>query len=100
MLAIATLMAAVSALPTLADIGSSGTPAATGATTIMVSPSDTLWRIARDHPVTGLTTAETVQALKDLNGLSGSQIVAGSTLRVPRFDAPDAHFAGELPATP
>ncbi|MHB1340168.1 MAG: LysM peptidoglycan-binding domain-containing protein [Coriobacteriia bacterium] len=51
--------------------------------TVRVSESDTLWEIARDHPVSGLSTAQTVAFIRDLNDMSTSAIVAGETLRVP-----------------
>jgi hypothetical protein len=53
---------------------------------ISVSASDTLWEIARDHPLEGMTTAETVDAIRTLNDMEGASLMAGQRLVVP---APD-----------
>lgn len=51
--------------------------------TIKVGEHDTLWGIAGDHPIPGMSTAETVAAIRDLNGVTGGGIVAGQLLVVP-----------------
>jgi len=51
--------------------------------TVRVSQHDTLWDLAKAHPVEGSTTAETVSLIRRLNGLDGSAIAAGEVLRVP-----------------
>jgi LysM repeat protein len=62
--------------------------AATTATTaptisVKVASQDTLWDIAKAHPIKGQTTAETVRVIKSLNDMSGSMISAGEVIRVP-----------------
>ncbi len=51
--------------------------------TIRVENADTLWNIASRHSIPGRGTAETVDLITDLNGLSSSSLSAGQTLLVP-----------------
>lgn len=57
---------------------------------IKVSQHDTLWEIAVANPVRGCTTAQTVQVILELNGMSESTIIAGQLLVVPddAYDTP------------
>ncbi|MDY0340911.1 MAG: LysM peptidoglycan-binding domain-containing protein [Coriobacteriia bacterium] len=50
---------------------------------ITVSDSGTLWTIAREHPVPGLSTADNVALIKESNRLDSAVIMPGQTLRVP-----------------
>jgi hypothetical protein len=50
---------------------------------ISIGPQDTLWDIAEQHPAEGLTTAQTVQAIMDLNGLDVASVAVGQQLLVP-----------------
>lgn len=52
--------------------------------TIRVRPADTLWGIAAARPVNGLSTAETVQLIRSINGFETSALRAGDTVTVPR----------------
>ncbi len=74
------LLVAVAVMPTLADLPPRPTE---GTTLVRVSPSDTLWSLAREHAVPGATTAQTAQTIRDLNGLGTGHLVAGRTVRVP-----------------
>ncbi len=58
-------------------------PAATPTVAVRVADQETLWDLAKAHPVSGNTTAQTVSIIRDLNGLEGSMIAAGEVLRVP-----------------
>lgn len=58
-------------------------PAATAWTHVSVGPNGTLWEIASQNPVAGLTTSETVELIKTQNSLTSSALYAGQTLRVP-----------------
>lgn len=87
LVAIAIIAAAVG--PSL--LGSPGSPLRTA--TIKVSANDTLWEIAAAHPAPGLSTAETVEAIRELNGSGSDTIVAGQTLIVPALDAMDTALA-------
>lgn len=79
-LLVATSLIAVGALPTLAD--SASTPTATHAVT--VGAADTLWSIAKDNRVAGVPTAEMVEAIRRLNGLtSGQGLQPGALVKVP-----------------
>lgn len=53
------------------------------AVTIKVDNSQTLWGIAQTHPIKGLTTAQTVAAIRSANQLSDSALREGQLLRVP-----------------
>lgn len=62
-------------------------PAPDSWTAVTVGDSGTLWALAQAHPVSGLTTAETVALIKRSNHLDSGLITPGQTLRVP---APDS----------
>lgn len=63
------------------------------ATTVTVAASDTLWSIAASHRLPGRSVAATVDAIREANGMDGSSLAAGSTLRVPTTESMDAAFA-------
>ena len=50
---------------------------------VTVDARDTLWEIASEHPVEGLTTADTVAIIRETNGLEGGVIHPGQVLNVP-----------------
>ena len=60
---------------------------------VRVSPSDTLWSIARANPLPGASTAATVEAIAEANGLAGGSIRPGMVLRVPASVAVGTAFA-------
>ena len=60
-------------------------------TSVRIAPGDSLWRLARAHPIPGLDTASTVDVIRRLNRLDSASLVVGSTLRVP--SEPRAHVA-------
>src|SRR3954469_19950161 len=62
--------------------GSTATEPPESTTVVQVGPGETLWDIAQDVAVTG-HTADMVEHIKDLNGLSGGALQAGQELRVP-----------------
>lgn len=62
-------------------------------TEVTVQQSGTLWALARAHPVTGLTTAETVELIKASNHLDSALITPGQALRVPAPDGTDTAVA-------
>ena len=51
--------------------------------TIEVASGDSLWNIAAERPVEGLTTQETVDFIRDANGLEVSMLSSGMELDVP-----------------
>lgn len=57
-------------------------PADPGYTTYTVQQGDSLWAIARNKM--GFASTYNVNKIKELNGLSGSLIVPGQTLKIPR----------------
>lgn len=48
-----------------------------------VSESQTLWEIASAHRIDGMSTAETVEVIKSLNGLTDSSLRVGQVVEVP-----------------
>ena len=94
---IAALLVGASALPTVSENASDPSSATT---TILVEPNQTLWSIASAHRLPGTTTPQTVAAIRDLNGLEGSQLTAGTTLVIPSAENAASHFAGDLPHAP
>ena len=52
-------------------------------TTVRVTAGETLWNLARSHPVTGLSTAQTVELIADLNQLEDRALAVGTAVRVP-----------------
>jgi len=53
---------------------------------ILTAQGDTLWTIARAHPVPGLTTAQSVEVIATLNDLETANIPAGVSVQVPDSD--------------
>lgn len=49
---------------------------------VQVRPGDTLWSIAQAHPIAGLTTAQTAEAISLKNALASGNLSAGQTLVV------------------
>lgn len=67
----------------LLPVFNSGAPTIPQTIAVRVAPNDTLWDLAKAHPLEGSTTAETVSVIRELNGLEGSMITAGEVLKVP-----------------
>lgn len=55
----------------------------TAHTTIYVQPGETLWSIASEHPVKGVSTQELVQYISGENGISNSALMPGDKIVVP-----------------
>lgn len=58
--------------------------AAVEQTTVTVSAGDTLWGIAQEHPVAGLSSRQVIDLVKEWNGLDTGLIQTGMQLTVPR----------------
>jgi LysM repeat protein len=58
-------------------------PAASSTQAVQVQAGETLWSIARAHPVPGLSTAQAVETIARDNGLADAHLSAGQTLVVP-----------------
>jgi hypothetical protein len=52
-------------------------------TSVSVTEHTTLWDIAREHPVPGLSTAETAQLIRERNGLPSDVVHAGLIITAP-----------------
>lgn len=50
---------------------------------VQVSEGDTLWSLARAHPIPEMTTAQTVTVLARLNDVEDGALTVGSVLLVP-----------------
>lgn len=50
---------------------------------LVVGSGDTLWSIASEHAIEGLSTQDTVSVLREWNDLSTSSLTPGTTLVVP-----------------
>lgn len=50
---------------------------------VRVYSGQTLWAIAEEHPVDGVTTTELVDWIEQSNGLSANSLVPGQTLFIP-----------------
>lgn len=55
-------------------------------TTVSVAPGDTLWDIAEEHGVDGLTTQQSVDLIRTWNDLEQSALQPGMELLVPALD--------------
>ena len=58
-------------------------PVAASRQQVRAEHGDTLWSIARSHPIPGQTTAQTADSIAQLNGLRSAHVQAGQTLSVP-----------------
>lgn len=58
--------------------------AATPSIQVDVEPGDSLWSLAREYPVAGLSTNEVVSRIRELNDLDSSLLRPGEQLMVPR----------------
>ncbi len=68
-------------------------PEVSSTSRITVSSGQTLWTIARTHPVAGLDTAQTVEVIRRLNNLNDSSIAPGDVLDVPAHASSGSDFA-------
>lgn len=66
-----------------AGLHSADPPAPDVWTAVLVPQSGTVWDLAREHPATGLTTAETVDLILAHNGLSSATLFVGQSVAVP-----------------
>ena len=51
--------------------------------TVRVHTGDSLWSLAEEHPVEGLTTQETSDMIRNVNHLERGSLDAGAVLKVP-----------------
>jgi Tfp pilus assembly protein FimV len=90
MIALMLLVAGAGAIALLRE----GVPSGSSTTiSVRVSPSDTLWSIARANRLPGASTAATVEAIARANGLADGSLRPGTVLRVPAGQAPPAALA-------
>ncbi len=88
--ALAVVLAGIGALPTIA---SGRAPALQGSEVVRVATSQSLWSIARAHPVAGASTAEVVARIQRMNHLRVAEIQPGTALQVPWTFEGDDSFA-------
>lgn len=63
--------------------GASGQSEEIPATAVRVRESQTLWDLARVHPVDGLSTAQTVELIRSINDMEQSALTLGQVVYVP-----------------
>ena len=51
--------------------------------TIRVQPGDSLWSLAEEYPIEGLSTQETSDLIRNVNHLEHGSLAAGAHLKVP-----------------
>ncbi len=51
--------------------------------TITVQPGDSLWKIAEDHNVSGVSTTDMVHYVQKINHISSDSLVSGQLLKIP-----------------
>lgn len=51
--------------------------------TICVQPGDSLWSLAEEYPIEGLSTQETSDMIRNVNHLEHGSLAAGAHLKVP-----------------
>ena len=51
--------------------------------TIRVRPGDSLWSLAEEYPIEGLSTQETSDMIRNVNHLEHGSLAAGAHLKVP-----------------
>ncbi len=79
-------IAAALVIATLSAATSRDTLSCNNTSTVRVKPSQTLWEIAQSHPLEDRTTAETVEVIREINGLEDSTLYPDQILVVPASD--------------
>ncbi len=79
----AVLVVAAALVATLLWLAAGASPGSVPTHPVRVEAGDSLWRIATAHPVAGLTTEQTVELIRQANGIDGSTLHAGQLLHVP-----------------
>ena len=64
-------------------------------TRVRVERGDTLWAIAKQHRVSGLSTEQTADLIARLNNLDAPALVAGRELKVPVSRSASVEFASQ-----
>jgi hypothetical protein len=62
-------------------------------TTVHVESGQTLWDLARAHPVEGMTTAQTAELISRINDLGRGGLTAHTAVRVPRIHESESAVA-------
>ena len=58
-------------------------PAPSVTRTVSIASGQTLWALASVNPVDGLTTAQTVELIVQMNSLNGSEVTVGQRITLP-----------------
>ncbi len=79
-----TLIAVAGLLVGAVLLGAGKSHEVSATTPVRVQGGDTLWSLASEHPVKGLSTAQTADLIAEVNGLDGAHVLqAGSMISVP-----------------
>lgn len=86
------LLLAVLGILLIASAAMSGheRPVGVPTTTVLVDGGDTLWSVAREHPIEGLSTAQTADLILELNDAKSPVLLDGQSLVVPSDPPPSA----------
>jgi hypothetical protein len=87
---IAALVLITVALIAATIMTSNHTRASVSSERVRVERGQTLWQLAVEHPVAGLTTEQTAQLISSVNHIADGQVAAGKTIDIP------AHIDGNL----
>lgn len=82
-LAVSALVVVAAIVIVLAIFEQAEPPAPEAWSAVSVGQAGTLWQIAAEHRIEGLSTDETVDVIREKNGLESSLLYAGQTLVVP-----------------
>ncbi|MBN2847726.1 MAG: hypothetical protein JXP72_04650 [Coriobacteriia bacterium] len=86
-------MLAVLVLTAISALQAPARPEVANWASVRVPDNGTLWDLAREHPVSGLSTAETVALIRTRNDLPTGSLVVGQALQVPAITDGGAAFA-------
>jgi LysM repeat protein len=84
------------ALALVAAAAFSGAPPADDvrrAATVQIRSAQTLWQLADEHPVPGQSIEQTVETIRELNGLEDNTLVVGTQILVPAPEPSGEQFA-------
>ena len=84
---------AVLALTVVSALHAPAPPEVSDWASVRVPENGTLWDLAREHGVSGLSTAETVTLIRARNDLPTGSLVVGQSLQVPAMTDAGAAFA-------
>lgn len=78
------VLAVAASLILAAALSGAGRPhEVSSVTAVRVQKAQTLWELASDHPVPGQETLQTIETIRELNGLGDRTLLEGTVVLVP-----------------